>query len=114
MMEVRFYCTETGNEPVRDWLKELDRVDRREIGNDLQTVQLGWRSGLIGEPLVKSFGAGLFEIRSTLLNGHCIARTFFCLSDQTIVLLHAFIKKTKKTQNKELELAKKRQKTLKK
>ncbi len=82
------------------------------IGNDLQTVQLGWQSGSVGEPLVKSLGAGLFEIRS-ILPSHHITRVFFCIYAQKIVLLHAFVKKTQQTPAKELELARKRQKLLK-
>ena len=111
-MPARFYCTEGENEPVRDWLRKLDRVDRKVIGDDLQTVQLGWKAGLISEPLVKSFGAGLFEVRS-ILPSHRIARVFFCVHAQEIVLLHAFIKKTKQTPDKERDLAIKRQKSLK-
>ncbi len=111
MTPVYFYRTDTDNEPVREWLKGLDRTDRKIIGDDLQTVQLGWKLGLIDEPLVKSFGAGLFEVR-TSLPSHRIARIFFCVSDGKIVLLHGIIKKTKKTPNEELALARKRQKSL--
>ncbi len=111
MTPVYFYRTDADNEPVREWLKELDRTDRKIIGDDLQTVQLGWKLGLIDEPLVKSFGAGLFEVR-TSLPSHRIARIFFCVSDGKIVLLHGIIKKTKKTPNEELALARKRQKSL--
>lgn len=112
MIQARFYCTDAGNEPVREWLIELDRAERKIIGDDIQTVQLGWESGLVGEPLVKSLGAGLFEVRSSLPS-HRIARVFFCIFDRKIVLLHGFIKKTKQTPGKELELAKKRKKSLK-
>lgn len=112
MMPVKFYRTEADNEPVRDWLKKLDQADRKVIGDDLQTVQLGWQLGLVGEPLVKSLGTGLFEVRSNLPS-HRIARVFFCMYQQNIVLLHAFIKKTQQTPRKELELASKHQKSLK-
>jgi len=108
----KFYRTETGNEPVRDWLRELGRIDRKTIGDDLQTVQLGWQTELVGEPLVKSLGAGLFEVRSTLPSRR-ISRVFFCIHAKEIVLLHAFIKKTQQTPKRELELAGKRQKSLK-
>ena len=56
MTPVYFYRTDADNEPVREWLKGLDRTDRKIIGDDLQTVQLGWKLGLIDEPLVKSLG----------------------------------------------------------
>lgn len=112
MMLARFYRTEAGKEPVRDWLKELGAAERKILGDDLQTVQLGWQLGLVGEPLVKSLGTGLFETRSSL-PGHRIARVFFCIHEKNIVLLHSFIKKSQQTPDKELALAKKRQKSLK-
>lgn len=111
MTPVYFYQTDTGNEPVREWLKELDRADRKTIGDDLQTVQLGWKIGLVSEPLVKGLGTGLFEVRTTLPS-HRIARIFFCIIEGKIVLLHGIIKKTKKTPEAELALARKRQKSL--
>ncbi len=42
-----FYRTATGNEPVREWLKGLDVSDRKILGSDLQTIQIGWATGYI-------------------------------------------------------------------
>jgi len=39
---VAFFRTNSGREPVRDWLKALDQDDRRIVGNDLQTLEYGW------------------------------------------------------------------------
>jgi phage-related protein len=108
-MNIKFFCNANGTEPVRKWLKNLELIERREIGNDLQTVQLGWKKGVIGEPLVKSLGDGLFEVRTPLSN-HKNARVLFCLHENFIVLLHAFMKKTQKTPSSELALARKRRK----
>ena len=41
ILMVNFYRTDAGNEPVRDWLKELPRDDKRIIGEDIKTAQLG-------------------------------------------------------------------------
>ena len=60
---VRFYRTEAGREPVLDWLRGLDKEDRRAIGLDLMRVQFGWP---IGRPLVGSLKDGLWEVRSSL------------------------------------------------
>jgi phage-related protein len=106
-----FYRTSTGNEPVREWLKALDSAERQILGNDLQAIQMGWATSDISEPLVKSFGDGLFESRSSLPRNR-IGRIFFCLYERRIILLHGFIKKTQQTPDKEKELAKKRQKNL--
>lgn len=104
-LAVRFYSTKNGTEPVRVWLKEeLDRDDRKIIGIDIKTVQFGWP---IGMPLVRSEGDSLWEIRSKLTGGR-IARVFFFMAENSMVLVHGFIKKTQKTPKSELELAKKR------
>ena len=47
---VRFYRTNLGSEPVLEWLRSLDRGERRVIGLDLMRVQFGWP---IGMPLVR-------------------------------------------------------------
>ncbi len=104
-LAVVFFRTEAGNEPVREWLKELPKEDRKTIGEDILTVQYGWP---VGKPLVDHLGEGIWEIRSRL--GNRIARTLFIEADQDIVLLHGFIKKTQKTPKDDLALAKKRKK----
>ena len=104
-LKVVFFKTDAGNEPVRDWLKELSKEDCKVIGTDILTVQYAWP---VGKPLVDHLGDGLWEVRSRLDNR--IARTLFAMVDQEIVLLHGFIKKQQKTPADELELAKKRKK----
>lgn len=37
-LEVVFYQTESGNEPVREWLKRLSKPDKQTIGADIKTV----------------------------------------------------------------------------
>lgn len=102
---VIFFKTEAGNEPVREWLKELSKEDCKAIGTDILTVQYAWP---VGKPLVDNLGDGLWEVRSRLSNR--IARTLFAVVDEEIVLLHGFIKKQQRTPQNELELAKKRKK----
>ncbi|WP_256438967.1 MULTISPECIES: hypothetical protein [unclassified Methylomonas] len=41
ILSVRFFATETGSEPVREWLKALSAQDRKTIGEDIKTVQFG-------------------------------------------------------------------------
>lgn len=41
-LEVYFYATSSGNEPVREWLKELPKEDKKTIGYDIKTVQYGY------------------------------------------------------------------------
>ena len=91
-IELVFYQTESGNEPVRDWLVELPEEHRRAIGLDLMRVQYGWP---IGMPLVRPMGKGLFEVRTNLAD-NTIARVMFCFNAGELYALHGFIKKAKK------------------
>ena len=100
-----FFKSSQGNEPVREWLKEMSRDDRRLIGTDIRTVEYGWP---IGMPSCRPMGAGLYEVR-TSLSGNRIARVMFCISAGNLVLLHGLIKKTGKTPRGDLQLARKRQ-----
>lgn len=102
-LPVIFFRTETGNEPVRDWLKKLPAKERRTIGEDLKTVQFRWPLGM---PLVRNLGGGLWEVRSRLPNR--IARCIFSIADSAVILLHGFIKKTQQTPKEDKALALKR------
>jgi phage-related protein len=103
----RFYRTDGGSEPVRDWLKSLPAAVRKEIGSDIQQVQWRWP---VGKPLVDGLGSGLFEIRTTA--GGDIYRVLFCFDGSTLVLLHGFKKKSRQTPKPDLDLARKRKKEL--
>ncbi len=103
-----FYATESGNEPVRDWLKELPLADRKTLGEDIAAVEFTWP---VGMPLVRPMKQGLWELRSSLIS-HRIARILFCQVEDRMVLLHGFIKKTQKTPAEDLALARRRQKEI--
>ena len=103
-LPARFYSLPSGREPVRDWLKSLDADDKKTIGEDIRTVELGWP---IGMPTCRPLGDGLWEVRSNLTDKR-ISRVFFCIA-QGMVLLHAFIKKTQKTPQPDLDIARRRQ-----
>src|SRR5487761_1448510 len=103
-----FYRTERGGEPVREWLKSLDKQDRFLIGTDIKTVEIGWP---VGMPVCRPMGKGLFEVRTNLPTNR-IARVFFCIDDDRMVLLHGVIKKSQKTPRSELDLARTRKRTL--
>jgi phage-related protein len=107
-IELVFFSTAGGSEPVREWLKEQPPEDRLIIGQDLQRLQYRWP---IGMPLARSLGDGLWEVRSSLPNGR-IARVLFCFDEGVLVALHGFIKKTQKTPKAELGLALARKKEL--
>lgn len=105
-MPVVFYQTRGGSEVVRDWLRDLDEPDRNAIGLDLMRVQFRWP---VGMPLCRPMGDGLWEVRTNLPSNR-IARVLFSVLENRIVALHGFIKKTQKTPDDELALARKRKK----
>jgi phage-related protein len=104
--QLRFYRNSLGREPVREWLKDLAVADRQALGLDLMRAQWRWP---VGMPLCRAMGRGLWEIR-TDLPGSRIARVLLCVHDGELIALHAFIKKTAKTPDADLALARQRQK----
>lgn len=81
------------------YLRYTDRME--EYGPDL------------GMPHTRAMGDGLFELRLKAAEG--ISRVFFCtMVGKKIVILHQFIKKTDKTPSKDLGIAKRRMKEVKK
>ena len=61
----------------------------------------------LGMPFTRPLGEGLFEVRAKGKEG--IGRALFCTTaGQTIMILHAFIKKSQKTPQRDLELARRR------
>ena len=101
---VVFFRTSRGREPVREWLRNLDKVDRKVIGEDIKLVQFRWPLGM---PLVRKLEPQLWEVRSSLSSNR-IARVLFTVHDNQIALLHGFIKKSKKTPARDLELGRSR------
>jgi phage-related protein len=99
-----FWRSRSGREPVRDWLNELSREDKRTVGRDIAKVQFGWPVGL---PLCRPLTGGLWEVRSSLPSRR-EARVFFGFHDGILVALHAIIKKTQKTPATDLRLARER------
>jgi phage-related protein len=101
IITVRFFKTEAGNEPVRNWLKKLPKESKKLIGYDIRAVEYAWP---IGYPQVTKLDSDLWEVRTVLPNG--ISRVFFTVWGHYMVLLHGIIKKTQKPPRKDLELAK--------
>lgn len=105
VLEVHFYATAAGSEPVHEWLRSLSKEDRKTIGGDIKTVEIGWP---IGMPLVRKMERNLWEIRIDVPDG--IVRVFFTLDGSRMVLVHGIKKKSTKTPKGDLELARTRMK----
>ena len=100
---VRFFKTEGGTEPVRDWIKEHSQEEMKLIGGAIKDVQFlkQWSA-----PLVKHLRDGVFEIRVNLVS--TTARVLFFRAADRLILVHAFTKKTRATPASDLDLALKR------
>ena len=105
VIQARFFRTAAGNQPLREWLLGLDAANRKIIGGDIMAVELGWP---LGPPLVAGLGDGLYEVRSNLTGKRNISRVLFTVQGRFMVLLHGFIKKTQKTPDSDVKLARKR------
>jgi phage-related protein len=88
---------------VREWLKGLPlSEDRKRIGEDIKTVEFGWP---IGMPVCRSLGDGIFEVRTNLSQNRIVRVLFYIDKKSRMVLLHGFIKKTRKIPDDDLRLA---------
>jgi phage-related protein len=92
---------------IREWPVKIEAKFAKIVG---LIEEFG--SDGVGMPHIKALGQGLFEIRVKATEG--IGRAFFCsVKGKVIIILHEFIKKTQKTPQKEMELAKKRMREVK-
>jgi phage-related protein len=104
IIKAAFYVTTSDLEPVREWLLGLSKEEKKKIGEAIKLVEFGWPLGM---PVVRKIEADLWEVRIKLPQGN-IARVFFTVFNQTMVLVHGFIKKSAKTPSDDLTLARKR------
>jgi phage-related protein len=102
-LEVAFYRTPAGSEPVREWLLNMTKAIRGTIGSDIGMVQDKWP---VGKPLVDGFGTGLWEVRST--HDKIEYRVLFGIVGGTMYLLHGVVKKSTTTPVADVRLARER------
>lgn len=102
-IEVSFFRSKSGREPVREWLDHLGKQDRKRLGRDIRRLQLQWPLGM---PLVRKIEKDIWELRTRLSCG--VARTLFTTSRNRIILLHGFIKKTARLPLDELDTTRQR------
>lgn len=96
---------------VRDRLSELDRV-RPEAAAKLHRdvyvlADAGIRSGQIS---VRSMGGGLWELKRLFEGIHY--RILFCIGGGQVWLLHMFEKRSAKTPRRDLDLARRRMRSV--
>jgi len=108
MFEIEFYEDARGVVEIADYLDELKekavtskdaRIKRQKILAYMAALQE--KGTLLGEPFIKHIENDLWELRP--LNNRVF---FFYWRDNTYVMLHHFVKKTKKIPKKEIDKAK--------
>ncbi len=108
IFELEFYMKENGKIPIQDFLYSLNPKLRAKAFSDIELLKkLG---NELKEPYVKPIkgknNKGLYELRIKFSSD--IARIFyFTYYNNKFVLLHGFIKKTMKTPEKEIDMARK-------
>ena len=76
--------------------------DRKRIGEDIKTIEFGWP---VGMPVCRPLDDGIHEVRSSLSRNRIARILFYVDKKGRMVLLHGFIKKTRKTPDEDLKLA---------
>lgn len=106
MHTVLFYRTGSGRAVVQEWLRSFDKPDRVILGADLLAVQMTFP---VGAPLCGSLGNGIYEVRTSLAGNREARMLFFQdTKSDALVVVHAFLKKSRKITKSDLHLALKR------
>ena len=106
MYKIRFYKDKNGKRPVAEYLRKLakkndkdSRIKSNKINDYIQQLR---KDGLsIGEPYIKHLDGDIWELRPLR------DRILFAAWDgKSFMLLHHFMKDTRKTPPKEIDQAK--------
>lgn len=99
---IYYYLTASGEVPVKKFIESLIESQQRKIARVLSHIE---EHGIVTAiPHIKKVtGTSLWEIRSL---GQDNIRIFYAsVFENSVVLLHGFIKKSQKTPTKELKIA---------
>ena len=105
MFDIVFYKNRSGKEPVLEYIQELSRRTDKDSRIKLQKVHdyinyLQTEGKKAGEPYVKHIEGEIWELRP--LRDRIL---FAAFDGQRFVLLHHFVKKTRKIPQGEIEQA---------
>lgn len=105
LYEVKFYTKPSGESPIKDFLLELDIKARAKIIKYLEMLQQ--QGPDLKRPYADIVRGRIRELRVEYhSNQHRVLYFFFERDD--IILLHAFLKKSQKLKEKDLQLAENR------
>jgi phage-related protein len=105
-MNVFYYRTSSGREPVREYIEGLPVEDRVSIAGDIKLIM---QFGIFKAPVItRKLQSKLWEIKTGTRNQQ---RIFYCLfSEDGLVFLHVCKKQREGAQRGDVELAYKRMK----
>jgi phage-related protein len=106
-VEVRFYATESGKSPVKEFIFALPEEKKREFIDALELLELGQTLVMPLSRNLASIYPGLHELRLRDRAGQ-IRVFYFVKKGEAIYLLHAIRKKTRELPKKDIELVLKR------
>lgn len=102
--QVIFYKTSVGESPVRQYIVATEPEEGSKITHNLGVLE---SHGLkLGFPHVSHLRGAIWELRIRAREYHRVL--YFAASGRRFVLLHAFSKKTKKTPEREIQIAEER------
>ena len=104
LFEVEYYEKSDGTYPAEEFILSQDIKMQTKLFRLLELLEL--KGNELREPYSKSLSDGIFEIRA--IQGNNITRVlYFFVVDKKIILTNGFVKKTQKTPETEIVLAKK-------
>ncbi len=102
-MKIEFYELPDGSKPAAEFLDSIDLKMRAKIARAIVMLRDNGRN--LREPLSKSLGDGIFELRVQMGNNITRILYFFFVGDR-VILTNGFVKKTQKTPQSEIERTK--------
>lgn len=104
LFEVEYYEKSDGTYPAEEFILSQDIKMQTKLFRLLELLEL--KGNELREPYSKSLSDGIFEIRA--IQGNNITRVlYFFVVGKKIILTNGFVKKTQKTPDSEITLAKK-------
>jgi len=97
-----FYTTESGDNPVQEFLEALDTKTQVRFAWSIEQLRI--RNIQAKPPLVKQIEGKIWELREES-NTNIYRIMYFFYTGRKIVFLHGFQKKTQKTPNREIVTA---------
>ncbi|GMQ60696.1 type II toxin-antitoxin system RelE/ParE family toxin [Vallitalea sediminicola] len=102
MHNIKFFQSDNGKEPVREFLDSLDTKMKAKALREITLLRDNGQE--LREPHCKYIDKGIFELRIKFSSNISRIYYFFYVNNN-IILTHGFIKKTQKTPPREIEKA---------